>query len=124
MISIEGHRAAIGRFHRKFPSMCHISSFKNNAPLVSGNDVYIILLMCFISFLPVTLYLMLLSYVCVSVDLISLTLNKFMRENTKESNVSFIDNDWRYRDSFQHDSVHTRIKTDKLYSIFVQLLLT
>ena len=92
MISIEAYRAAIGRRNNRFK---HI--IKGHSPILNGYDIYFILIACFLlTFLPATLYLMFLMFICITVDLISFKFARYMRMNTESRNTLLNNLDIRY----------------------------
>ena len=96
MISIEAHHATIGRFYNKSKRLRNI-----HASLLNGDEIYFILIGCILSFLPVTLYLLLLSFICITVDLFSFKFAKRMRNNTDYRNALLNSLDVRYNDYFK-----------------------
>ena len=77
MIYIEAHCAAIGRYYIISKRLRNI-----HASRLNGDEIYFILIGCLLSFLPVTLYLLFLSFICITVDLFSFKFAKQMRNNT------------------------------------------
>ena len=63
---------------------------KGYLPLFNGDEIYFILIVCFLlSFLPVTLYLMFLMFICITIDLTSYMLTKYLHTSSK---YSFLNN--------------------------------
>ena len=87
MVSIEAYRAAIGRHNNR----CKHTN-KGYLPLFNGYEIYFILIACFlISFLPVALYLMFLTFICITIDLISYRLTKYLQINNRDTFLNNLD---------------------------------
>ena len=87
MISIEAYRAAIGRHNNR----CKHTN-KGYLPLFNGYEIYFNLIACFLlSFLPVTLYLMFLMFICITIDLTSYRLTKYLQINNRDTFLNNLD---------------------------------